>query len=280
VEARFQKAYCHLVTREKAIALREYQYIANNAASSCHKQIASAMILFVEGDASKCLHEMEKVAKKYPNSSMALYYLGDAHRIEGNWANAEENYRKSVESAEDGWPMIPWIQTMRGEALYELGKHMNSKEASDKINEAILVFKQCDKVTMAHVGLSKCFKRKSDLKSALHHLIIANKLNPILVPDTKVSKHAKLEDDSRRCTAQQQSLGGNVITSRGPGPSGKGKIHNIDKSSKKEAYEAAKQAGQGKPEKHIPDYPELPHYHPTDKNGEIIKNGAHYTYPR
>eukprot|EP01062_Namystynia_karyoxenos_P063648 TRINITY_DN5645_c0_g1_i4.p1 TRINITY_DN5645_c0_g1~~TRINITY_DN5645_c0_g1_i4.p1 ORF type:complete len:1415 (+),score=433.24 TRINITY_DN5645_c0_g1_i4:97-4245(+) len=58
------------------------------------------------------------------------------------------------------------------------------------------------------------------------------------------------------------------------GPSGKPKIHNIQHSSRKRADDAARQAGQGKPEHHRAHGPgQRDHCHPTDKDGNIIKHG-------
>lgn len=74
---------------------------------------------------------------------------------------------------------------------------------------------------------------------------------------------------------------------RKAGPSGKPALHFIDKSSKKEAYEAAKHAGKGEPIHHSNPSNGKPHYHPNnnpndskglDKN--IKKDGTHYTYPK
>ena len=74
---------------------------------------------------------------------------------------------------------------------------------------------------------------------------------------------------------------------RKAGPSGKPSLHFIDKSTKKEAYEAAKHAGKGEPIHHANPSNGKPHYHPNnnpkdskglDKN--IKKDGTHYTYPK
>ena len=74
---------------------------------------------------------------------------------------------------------------------------------------------------------------------------------------------------------------------RTAGPSGKPALHFIDKSTKKQAYEAAKHAGKGEPIHHANTTVGKPHYHPNnnpkdykglDKN--IKKDGTHYTYPK
>jgi len=74
---------------------------------------------------------------------------------------------------------------------------------------------------------------------------------------------------------------------RKAGPSGKPALHFIDKSSKKGAYEASKQAGKGEPIHHSNLSNGKPLYHPNnnpkdskglDKN--IKKDDTHYTYPK
>lgn len=67
------------------------------------------------------------------------------------------------------------------------------------------------------------------------------------------------------------------------GASKKAKVHSILFPSQKRAYDAARNAGQGKPILHPPHKRgERRHIHPTDKNGEIIKDGKiggiHYEF--
>ena len=69
-------------------------------------------------------------------------------------------------------------------------------------------------------------------------------------------------------------------STRGAGPSGKPKIHNVNHSSKKAAKEAAQHGGQSKPAHHPSPTKGKPHYHSTDKSGNIKKNGVHHNYPR
>jgi hypothetical protein len=50
-------------------------------------------------------------------------------------------------------------------------------------------------------------------------------------------------------------------------------------NTRKEAEQAARRAGQGKPENH-PDDPHGPHYHATDQKGNPLKDpNVHYKYP-
>ena len=89
-----------------------------------------------------------------------------------------------------------------------------------------------------------------------------------------------LEAEQKARLIKEQAIS-EKITTRGVGPSGKPKLHFVPCKSEKEAREKAQLAGHGPPEKHIPkDRNELPHYHPTDKSGNKIENGVHYTYPR
>lgn len=68
---------------------------------------------------------------------------------------------------------------------------------------------------------------------------------------------------------------------RKTGPSGKPMIHNIQHNTKKEAVQAAKRSGEGRPENHPRPKDGRPqHFHPTDGKGEIIKDGVHHRYPK
>lgn len=74
---------------------------------------------------------------------------------------------------------------------------------------------------------------------------------------------------------------------RGKGPCGKPKLHFIKFKNKKEAYEAAKHAGKGKPIHHPHPEKGNPHFHPNYNPNDckgldeyILKNGVHYEYPK
>ncbi|CAF1099117.1 unnamed protein product [Brachionus calyciflorus] len=68
---------------------------------------------------------------------------------------------------------------------------------------------------------------------------------------------------------------------RGSGPSGKPDLHFILKNSRADAEEAAKRAGRGQPIHHTAHEPDqYPHFHPADRDGNIIKNGQHFGYPQ
>ena len=70
-------------------------------------------------------------------------------------------------------------------------------------------------------------------------------------------------------------------STRGAGPSGKAKIHNVQHDSKKDAEEAAKHKGKGDPVHHPTDG-KSGHYHSADKDGEKIESGqqggVHHNY--
>lgn len=77
--------------------------------------------------------------------------------------------------------------------------------------------------------------------------------------------------------------GTSKLTSRGMGASGEAKIHTILFSSRKRAYDAALNAGQGKPILHRPHTQgDRCHFHSADKNGEKIVDGkiggVHYQF--
>jgi hypothetical protein len=65
---------------------------------------------------------------------------------------------------------------------------------------------------------------------------------------------------------------------RDPGPSGKPKLHFSPTLSRKQAKEAAREAGHGNPPiQHPPHKPGQPtHWHPTNSDGSKKKNGSHY----
>lgn len=69
---------------------------------------------------------------------------------------------------------------------------------------------------------------------------------------------------------------------RKQGPSGELQQHFIECSSRAEARNRAKEASNHHkaPIHHTAHEPgQKPHYHPVDANGEIKKNGQHFTYP-
>jgi len=63
------------------------------------------------------------------------------------------------------------------------------------------------------------------------------------------------------------------------GPSGKPTIQNIDHANKKNAKDAARNAGQGAPMQHPSPTRGKPHYHSTDRQGKKVPDGAHHNYP-
>jgi hypothetical protein len=77
------------------------------------------------------------------------------------------------------------------------------------------------------------------------------------------------------------NCGRNVI-GRKEGPSGKPMLHFIQHSTRKQAEDAARDAGKGNPPlAHPPHGPgQNPHYHPTTKDGSIRKDGSHHEFPK
>ena len=73
-----------------------------------------------------------------------------------------------------------------------------------------------------------------------------------------------------------------MISGRGNGPSGKPNQHFVDKPSRKDAHDAAQNAGKGNPPvHHQPHGPgQKPHFHPTNKDGSIKKDGSHFNHPK
>ena len=102
---------------------------------------------------------------------------------------------------------------------------------------------------------------------------------------TQVATKTTTQVATKTVTQVATKTGNHVA--RTAGPSGKPALHFIDKSTKKQAYEAPKHAGKGEPIHHANPAKGKPHYHPNnnpkdykglDKN--IKKDGTHYTYPK
>lgn len=72
------------------------------------------------------------------------------------------------------------------------------------------------------------------------------------------------------------------IGTRKIGPSDKPVLHFVNHPNRKSAQEAAREAGKGNPPVHHTAHKpgEKPHFHPADRNGEIIKDGSHHNYPK
>ena len=68
---------------------------------------------------------------------------------------------------------------------------------------------------------------------------------------------------------------------RASGPSGDPIQHFPMHPSMSAARDAARQGGSGPPERHQPHGPgQNPHFHSTNRDGTIKKDGVHYEYPR
>ncbi|OXA58773.1 hypothetical protein Fcan01_06382 [Folsomia candida] len=74
---------------------------------------------------------------------------------------------------------------------------------------------------------------------------------------------------------------GAINIGRKIGGSGKPVQHFKNLPNRKAAENAARNAGKGNtPVRHTPHQPgQTPHFHPADRNGNIIKDGSHYGYP-
>lgn len=70
------------------------------------------------------------------------------------------------------------------------------------------------------------------------------------------------------------------MATRPMGPSGLPMQHFHLHPSRKLAEDAARTAGKGNPPVHHPAHGpgQRPHFHPTDKFGDIFKDGSHYEY--
>jgi RHS repeat-associated protein len=81
--------------------------------------------------------------------------------------------------------------------------------------------------------------------------------------------------------ATGQTAGGQATDKYGNklGPSKKPQVNQTDHSTEKAAKDAARQQGNGTPDKHPRPQKGDPHYHPTDKDGKKIQNSTHHNYP-
>ncbi|CAF1099196.1 unnamed protein product [Didymodactylos carnosus] len=70
-----------------------------------------------------------------------------------------------------------------------------------------------------------------------------------------------------------------MSTGRDLGPSGKPKRH-FSPSSRKDAKNAAQEAGKGEPPIHHQAHKpgQQAHFHPADKDGNKVEDGSHYQY--
>ncbi|CAF1217058.1 unnamed protein product [Adineta ricciae] len=80
------------------------------------------------------------------------------------------------------------------------------------------------------------------------------------------------------CLVSNSEQGPIRIPGRGAGGSGKPRQHFIHKNTRKEAEEAARRQGGGRPPIHHNERGQKSHYHPSDKNGDIRKDGSHFQY--
>jgi hypothetical protein len=85
---------------------------------------------------------------------------------------------------------------------------------------------------------------------------------------------------SKAGQAAKQTAKETTKTTRGAGPSGLAKIHNKQHSTRKQAKEAAQRGSQNKskPEHHQKNPKQPNHYHSTQKNGSVKKDGVHHNY--
>lgn len=88
---------------------------------------------------------------------------------------------------------------------------------------------------------------------------------------------------SPRLTPAQLERGENIargIPESNLGPSGKPKIHTVDHPTRKQAKDAARNDGKGKPILHPNDVDQPPHFHAVDADGNKIgQQSPHHNFP-
>jgi RHS repeat-associated protein len=104
--------------------------------------------------------------------------------------------------------------------------------------------------------------------------IIVDALGRMPLPDISFSKDSGGNAEAKRAENIKKGIPESAL-----GSSGKPKIHNVEHSTRKEAFEDAQQDGGGAPMNHPHPAVGKPHYHPTDGAGEKIP-GVHHNYPR
>jgi RHS repeat-associated protein len=109
---------------------------------------------------------------------------------------------------------------------------------------------------------------------------IKNKLSNVFSKKDAPAADGKANTGPKAATAPGVTAGGQATDEHGNkvGPSGKNQVDQVDKGSKKGAKDAARNAGQGAPEKHPSPTKGDPHYHPTDADGNKKPNSTHYNY--
>ncbi len=85
---------------------------------------------------------------------------------------------------------------------------------------------------------------------------------------------------SEKVKPSGQTSGGQSIDKFGNkiGPSGKPQINTVQKSSRKAAKDAARNAGKGSPVLHNNPVKGNSHFHPTDGKGKKIPNSTHFEF--
>ena len=73
-------------------------------------------------------------------------------------------------------------------------------------------------------------------------------------------------------------MSGQRIPGRGVGGSGKPRQHFIQKNNRKDALDAAQRQGGGRSPIHHTEQGRKSHFHPSDKNKDIRKDGSHFQY--
>src|SRR5262249_25960014 len=114
IEARFRKAYCHIVIGEHKNAATEYKEAARFAQNECQRAVANALFHTCTGDYDRCRRELESAKANYAGSFLVLHNLGETCKIMGNLEEAESNFLEAVRvNPSDGWSRMMLAEVIR-----------------------------------------------------------------------------------------------------------------------------------------------------------------------
>ena len=128
------------------------QTVAPSTAAVAWQQLAAALL--IRGEVAEAVSALNRALLLWPMLASARVYLGQAQARLGNWAQAIEEYRRAIATADGPAPpdqpvhLVPWFAWyLKGAAEAKLGR---DAEAEHSLSEAIRLNPAC---TDAHTLL-------------------------------------------------------------------------------------------------------------------------------
>jgi hypothetical protein len=111
-------------------------------------------------------------------------------------------------------------------------------------------------------------------------LVEAGFIKSVAKTGVKIAARVALKKGAQKVIQKGAQKTAKNLRGRGAGGSGKPKVHNPHFSSRKQAEQAARQRGAGKPDHDVAKTGsgERNHFHAVNKDGTRTKTGIHYTY--